>query len=472
MIFSSLTFLFAFLPAVLVIYFLAPKKFKNCILLIFSLFFYAFGEPTYVLIMLGSITLNYIFGILISKYENIKTKKYLLISSVASNLLILVFFKYLVFLITNINILFSSNLTVPEISLPLGISFFTFQAMSYTVDVFRNDAKVQKNIFNLALYISLFPQLVAGPIVRYQTVADEIDDRTTTLNDFSYGVHRFVIGLSKKVILANNLGLLSDKFFNIEIVNLTILGSWIGIIAFSLQIFFDFAGYSDMAIGLGKMFGFNFLENFNYPYISTSVSEFWRRWHMSLGSFFRDYVYIPLGGNKVSKVKFYRNIFIVWFLTGLWHGASWTFIAWGLYFGLFITLEKVFILKLLNKLPKFTRHIYLLFVVIIGWVFFRADNFELSINYLQTMFGGNLGVLTNLDTAIIFKDFFEVLILGIILATPIVPYTINKIKTLKPNIITKDYYHAFHGLSLAIMTLTVIERLLVSSYNPFLYFRF
>ena len=472
MIFSSLTFLFAFLPAVLVIYFLVPKKSKNCILLIFSLFFYAFGEPTYVLIMLGSITLNYIFGILISKYENIKTKKYLLISSVASNLLILIFFKYLVFLITNINILFSSNLTVPEISLPLGISFFTFQAMSYTIDVFRNDAKVQKNIFNLALYISLFPQLVAGPIVRYQTVADEIDDRTTTLNDFSYGVHRFVIGLAKKVILANNLGLLSDKFFNIDIANLTVFGSWIGIIAFSLQIFFDFAGYSDMAIGLGKMFGFNFLENFNYPYISTSVSEFWRRWHMSLGSFFRDYVYIPLGGNKVSKVKFYRNIFIVWFLTGLWHGASWTFIAWGLYFGLFITLEKVFILKLLNKLPKFTRHIYLLFVVIIGWVFFRADNFELSINYLQTMFGGNLGVLTNLDTAIIFKDFFEVLILGIILATPIVPYTINKIKTLKPNIITKDYYHAFHGLSLAIMTLTVIERLLVSSYNPFLYFRF
>ncbi len=328
MVFSSLVFLFVFLPLIICLYYLSKDKYKNYLLLVASLFFYAWGEPTYIVIMILSIIANFIFGRQVS-IEN-KYRKIWLTTSVIFNIGMLGVFKYTGFFIDNLNNIFNLNIMNPQIALPLGISFFTFQAMSYVIDVYRHDAKVQNNIFNMALYISLFPQLVAGPIVRYQTIADQIIEREHNLLKFEKGIGRFILGLSKKVILANSLGLLADSVFSTNINDIAILSSWLGIISYSLQIFFDFSGYSDMAIGLGQMFGFEFLENFNYPYISKSASEFWRRWHISLGSWFRDYVYIPLGGSRKGKVRTYINLFIVWFLTGFWHGASWTFIAWGL----------------------------------------------------------------------------------------------------------------------------------------------
>lgn len=308
--------------------------------------------------------MNYLFGLRV--YYSLNRKKSWLVISIIFNLIILGIFKYTNFFVDNLNNLFGLNIQIMKIALPLGISFFTFQTMSYVIDVYRGDGRVQKNLLDLALYISLFPQLVAGPIVRYQTVDEQITERTHTIDKFAIGIQRFIYGLSKKVILSNQLGLIADGVFNKSFNDLSVLEAWIGIIAYSLQIFFDFSGYSDMAIGLGKMFGFEFLENFNYPYISQSVSEFWRRWHISLGSWFRDYVYIPLGGSRVLKPKFYRNLFIVWFLTGFWHGASWNFIIWGLYFGIWIALEKAFIEKYLNKIPHIFRHIYLLIIVLLG----------------------------------------------------------------------------------------------------------
>lgn len=351
MVFSSLVFLFVFLPVILILYYISSNKYKNYLLLIASLFFYAWGEPTYVLIMILSIIVNYICGLLVEENKKTIIKKFGLILAIVFNILMLGVFKYSGFLVSNINNILNINLPLPKIALPLGISFFTFQAMSYVIDVYKKDAKVQRSILNLSLYISLFPQLVAGPIVRYQTIADQIDYREHNISKFGEGVNRFIIGLSKKVILSNSLGMLADAVFNTSVEDLTIISSWLGIIAYSLQIFFDFSGYSDMAIGLGKMFGFEFLENFNYPYISQSASEFWRRWHISLGSWFRDYVYFPLGGSRKGTLRTYINLFIVWFLTGFWHGASWTFIAWGLYFGVLIGMEKAFLEKnILQKL--------------------------------------------------------------------------------------------------------------------------
>lgn len=315
MVFSSLVFLFVFLPVVLTLYYISSKKYKNYLLLLASLFFYAWGEPTYVLIMLISIVVNYFCGLLVEENYTERVRKIFLIFSIVFNIMMLGVFKYSGFLVENINNIFNSSIPVPKIALPLGISFFTFQAMSYVIDVYRKDAKVQKNILSLSLYISLFPQLVAGPIVRYQTVADQIDCREHSIEKFGDGVKRFITGLCKKVLLSNSLGMLADLVFGTELANLTVLSSWLGIIAYSLQIFFDFSGYSDMAIGLGKMFGFDFLENFNYPYISQSAAEFWRRWHISLGSWFRDYVYIPLGGSRKGTLRTYVNLFIVWFST-------------------------------------------------------------------------------------------------------------------------------------------------------------
>ena len=343
MVFSSLIFLFLFLPVVLVCYYLSGNRFRNYILLGASLFFYAWGEPRYIYLMLFSIVINYFIGLKmdISSKSN---KKLLLLISIIFNLSLLIIFKYADFLFG-----------IKGIRLPLGISFYTFQIMSYVIDVYRKDAEVQRNIFDLALYVSLFPQLVAGPIVRYQTVVEQISIREYSLDKFADGVNRFVLGLSKKVILANQLALVADGVFIKNVANLSIVESWIGIVCYTFQIYFDFSGYSDMAIGLGKMFGFDFLENFDYPYISQSVSEFWRRWHISLGSWFRDYVYIPLGGNRVSKFRLYMNVLVVWCLTGLWHGANWTFVVWGLYYGVFLILEKAFLEKALKKLPKILR---------------------------------------------------------------------------------------------------------------------
>ena len=351
MVFSSLSFIFFFLPIFLLIYFISKKELQNIVILLGSLFFYAWGEPKYVIVMIFSIIFNYLCGLLINRYR--KHDKLFLILAIIGNLLLLFVFKYLDFTIININRLFSSNINSLNLLLPIGISFYTFQAMSYVIDVYKKKVKVQKNIITMGTYVALFPQLIAGPIVRYKDIEKQLSNRTINLNKVSDGIRRFIIGLGKKVIIANNVAVIVDTIFDGNIQNTGALVLIIGTIAYALQIYFDFSGYSDMAIGLGKILGFDFLENFNYPYISKSITEFWRRWHISLSSWFRDYVYIPLGGNRVSKIKWIRNIFIVWFLTGLWHGASWNFILWGLYFAVILLLEKLVLSKYLDKLPSF-----------------------------------------------------------------------------------------------------------------------
>ncbi|MEG1141701.1 MAG: MBOAT family O-acyltransferase [Clostridia bacterium] len=460
MIFSSLMFLFLFLPIVLISYYSLNNKFKNYVLLLASLFFYAWGEPKYIYLMIFSILINYLFGLKVSE-DSKSNKKLWLILSVVFNLGLLVIFKYADFLFG-----------IKGIKLPLGISFFTFQTMSYVIDVYRKDGKVQKNISDLALYISLFPQLVAGPIVRYQTVYEQINKRTHSLEKFADGVNRFVIGLAKKVILSNQLAMIADGVFNSSTSSLSMGESWLGIICYTLQIYFDFGGYSDMAIGLGKMFGFDFLENFNYPYISQSVSEFWRRWHISLGSWFRDYVYIPLGGSRVSKLKLYRNLFVVWGLTGIWHGASLNFIIWGLYFGVFIALEKAFLEKILYKLPKILRHIYLLLIAMIGWVFFRANNIEQAIEFIKVMIGiGSNPLFSNMFLMYI-NDYWYIISASIVFATPIVEKIKHMIISKDKNLLENSLVYMMQGLVLTSFLFVVVVMLNSSSYNPFLYFRF
>ncbi|MBQ3421096.1 MAG: MBOAT family protein, partial [Romboutsia sp.] len=382
-VFSSIAFIFYFLPLVLICYYISPFKYKNFILFIFSLVFYAWGEPLYILIMIFSIFSDYLHALIIDKNRNNIKSKIALFSSIVINLGLLAFFKY-------------SNFITPfDIVMPIGISFYTFQTMSYSIDVYRNKAPVQKNIISLATYVTLFPQLVAGPIVRYIDVAKDLNKRNHSLNKFYDGTCRFIVGLSKKVILANNLGFIWFNIKNSNYNELSILTAWLGIICFTLQIYFDFSGYSDMAIGLGKMFGFTFLENFNYPYISKSITEFWRRWHMSLGIWFRDYVYIPLGGNRCSKLRWLFNIIVVWFLTGLWHGASFNFIIWGLYFGFILILEKTFILNILKKLPNFIGNIYVILLVIISFVLFDIENINSVFEYYKIMFSFSNTLIDN-----------------------------------------------------------------------------
>ena len=458
MVFSSITFLFYFLPLVLFSYFLSPSKLKNLTLLIFSLIFYTFGEPKYIFIMIFSTIIDYIHALIIDKYRNTLKAKIALISSIIVNLNLLVFFKYSNFFISIINSIFSANLDLLNLTLPIGISFYTFQTMSYTIDVYKNEAKPQKNILNLATFITLFPQLVAGPIVRYVDINKQLDTRNSDIDKIYNGIYRFIIGLAKKILLANNLGIIWSSIKISQYRELSILTSWLGIICFSLQIYFDFSGYSDMAIGLGKIFGFDFLENFNFPYISKSITEFWRRWHISLGLWFRDYVYIPLGGNKVSKLKWFRNIFIVWFLTGLWHGASFNFILWGLYFGFILILEKLFILNILNKLPDFFKHTYTLLLVIIGFVFFEIENLKDIFNYFNAMFNLNNEFI---DSTFIYylTPNITLIIISIISSTPLIK-----------NILDKNIYIRFIFIILGFIL--SVSFLVDSSFNPFLYFRF
>ena len=453
-------FLFLFLPMVLISYYLFDNRFKNFILLMASLFFYAWGEPRYIFLMLFSILVNYFFGLKIDDSSELKKKLWLTIS-IIFNLSLLIIFKYA-------ELLFG----IKGIQLPLGISFFTFHIMSYLIDVYRNDAKVQRRIHDLALYISLFPQLIAGPILRYRTVEKQINGREHSLDKFAEGVNRFVFGLSKKVILANQLALVADGVFVKNAADLSILESWMGIICYSLQIYLDFSGYSDMAIGLGKMFGFDFLENFNYPYISQSVSEFWRRWHISLGSWFRDYVYIPLGGNRVSLIKLCRNLFVVWFLTGLWHGASWTFVIWGLYYGFLISLEKLFLGKLLQRLPRVFRHIYLLLIVLIGWVFFRVDNIIQGVSFIRVMMGLGPNSMINNSVLIYLNDYWYIVIASVIFSTPIAVKFRNFAMEMNGKPLQNNLSFLLYGLILVVCMFMVIVLLSSYSYNPFLYFRF
>lgn len=402
MIFADLLFIYIFIAAVAVLYALAryldlafsgssgrgshfakssgSNPMQNAVLVIFSLIFYAWGEPVYVLLMIGSVLMNYIIGLVIAKNRS----KAALIFGIALNIALICVFKYAGFLVETINML-GLNIPVPEIRLPIGISFFTFQTMSYLIDVYRGDAKVQRNFAYLLLYISMFPQLIAGPIVRYETIANEINNRSTSFDDIAEGSFRFLVGLGKKVILANQLSIISGQFLDGDLTALSAGGAWLGIIAYTMQIYFDFSGYSDMAIGMGRCFGFHFDENFNYPYISSTITEFWRRWHISLGSFFRDYVYIPMGGNRRHQPF---NIIVVWFLTGLWHGASWNFVLWGVYFGVIIMLEKYTILKIRDKIPSFFLHLYSLILIIFGWVLFYFTDFDKIGQFMSALFGG------------------------------------------------------------------------------------
>ncbi len=474
MVFSNLVFIFLFLPITLLVYFIVKNKWKNYILLLASLFFYAWGEPKYVILMIISIIMNYILGLLIDKYQyNVNFKKTFLILAVIINLLILGVFKYLNFFIDNINHFFNLSIQMDPIPLPIGISFFTFQAMSYIIDVYRKDTKVQKNFFSLSLYISLFPQLVAGPIVRYNTISEQINKRIINNEKFSEGVQRFIIGLSKKVLLANSFAEIADSIFDVSVSEVSMATAWIGILAYSLQIYFDFSGYSDMAIGLGKMFGFDFLENFNYPYISQSVSEFWRRWHISLSTWFRDYVYISLGGNRKGHTRTLINLIIVWTITGFWHGADWTFMAWGFYFGVLIIIERIGLERVIMKMYRPLRHIYLLVIVMIGWVFFRANDFVYSIGYIKTMFGFNYVAFIDNEAIIYLHDYWMVFLFGIIFSFPIIKYLNERIKRSKRYekqwrlLLSLVIPNALIGL-LVLCTLFLVN----STYNPFIYFRF
>ena len=465
MLFTSISFLYYFLPALIIIYFITPKKYKNIILLIASLLFYLYGEPKYVFLMIAEIIIAYIGAILIDKYKN--QSKNILITTLFIHVFLLIIFKYTDFIIQTINDISNANIKLLNIALPIGISFYTFQIISYVIDVYNGKVKVQKNLINLATYVSLFPQLVAGPIVRYQTVEKELDDRVHSFNNFAYGIRRFSIGLAKKVLIANALGELCNKAFALN--ETTIIFYWIFGISYMLQLYFDFSAYSDMAIGLGRIFGFNFPENFNYPYISKSITEFWRKWHISLSTWFKDYVYIPLGGNRDGKYKQIRNILIVWLLTGIWHGANWTFLIWGLLFGIILIIEKMFLNKFMEKLPSFVRRIYVLFIVMILFIIFNSDNMSVALTNIKGLFGMNGEVFINDYTLHYLKSYLPILIIALFGATPFIKTLIDK---LRKNKYVNNIINILEPILIVMILFVVTSYLIDNSYNPFLYFRF
>jgi len=472
MVFSSTTFLFIFLPLVLIINFLLKKDYRNVFLLIASLIFYAWGEGLLVLLMLSSISINYVSGLGIAFFIETKNKLSDIVLGIAivANLALLFYYKYANFIVDNLKELgLYLDYDHTSILLPIGISFFTFQGISYLIDVYRKEADVQKNLLHLGLYISFFPQLIAGPIVRYHDVDQQIKKREITKNLFTEGIIRFVRGLAKKVIIANNAAFIADQVFSISAIEVSTGSAWLGILCYTIQIYFDFSGYSDMAIGLGKMLGFNFKENFNYPYISKSIQEFWRRWHISLSTWFRDYLYIPLGGSRVGIIKTYRNLIIVFFITGLWHGASWNFIFWGLFHGFFLILERAKILKT-QKWPIFLQHIYVLLVVIIGWVFFRAETMHEAVIFVKSLIGLNSG--SNQIAFIYLNPYTIVMIVVAVTFSMPIRKTVNDfcsrfLKTKTDSVFDISKYSFYMILFL----LSIIE-LAQSSYNPFIYFRF
>ena len=468
MVFSSMIFLCVFLPVVLIVYFVLPKQLRNLWLLLASLFFYAWGEPRYILIMLFSTVFDYFNGRAIA-YAATKGKhdtwgRAVLVLSVAGNLGILCFFKYTDFALETVNRLAGTQLGLLQLTLPIGISFYTFQTMSYTIDVYRGETPAQRNIISFGMYVSLFPQLIAGPIVRYKEIQKEVDDRRTTISGAVHGLQRFLIGLAKKVLLANQIGALWDYIKGLGGADMSMALAWLGAIAFTFQIYFDFSGYSDMAIGLGEMFGFHFPENFDHPYESKSITEFWRRWHMTLGAWFREYLYIPLGGNRKGPVRQIINLLVVWFLTGLWHGAGWNFILWGLYYFALLVLEKFVLRWVLERLPVIVQHLYTLFFVVVGWVIFACDDLGLLGSYLKAMFG--IGVSAGNALALYEWDVQALFLVILLIASTTIPARIAKQLTRedqRPPLLMV-YTIALLGLSLAF--------LVSGSYNPFLYFRF
>lgn len=441
---------------------------RNFILLISSLVFYAWGEPVYIFLMIFSIVFNYIAGRIIYKFRNFKSKSMIIFTlTIIINLGILCFFKYYGFILTNLGMLLNVRFTQPKLSLPVGISFYTFQTMSYIIDVYKGIVPAQKNIISFGTYIAMFPQLIAGPIVRYEDIEDQLSLRKETFEMFCEGSERFIIGLAKKVLLANNIALLWNTVKNTPFNELTVLSSWLGIIAFTFQIYFDFSGYSDMAVGLGKMFGFDLMENFNYPYISKSATEFWRRWHISLGSWFKEYVYIPLGGNRKGIKRMYLNLLIVWFLTGFWHGADWNFILWGLYYAFFLILEKTFLIKWFKNKPPFIAHLYALLVIIIGWVFFEFTNINTAFSFIGIMFGfGNHILFDKLTIYLLYTNAILLAFLSIG-STPVLKNAVKSFTGRLKNIVWKAS-PAYYLILLILCTAYIVNE----SYNPFLYFRF
>ena len=454
MVFSGLPFLFFYLVVTLLIYKLTPLKLRNLVLLIASLFFYGWGEPVYIVIMFLSIAVDYTHGMLVERWRaNDRKARMAVASSVFLNLLILA---------GSLNSITGWNIPLLGVSMPIGISFYTFQTMSYTIDVYRKDAPVQRNIVTFGTFVTLFPQLIAGPIIQYKSVADQLQCRREDLEKFVSGIQRFCVGLAKKVLLANAVGKLWDVFLATDTAELTVLGGWLGLIAYAFQIYFDFSGYSDMAIGLGRMFGFEFIENFNYPYISRSVVEFWKRWHISLTNWFREYVYFPLGGNRVSKPKWIRNILIVWLLTGIWHGAGWNFLLWGLYYALFMLAERLFLGKWLDKLPAVVRHIYAMAVVLVGWGLFAIEDMGQLGHYLIVCFGG--GTLVDAFTLYQLWSYLPLLVILTFAATP----AGRKLYLRLPEKVQSVLTPVLVLLSLVLCTASLVD----ASYNPFLYFRF
>lgn len=466
MLFSSISFLFYFLPCVILLYFLVPNKLKNAVLLLSSLFFYGWGEPKYLVFMLVSITQGYIFGLLIEKYRGQKQSKVFLAVSVIFSLLLLGYCKYVDFFIMNFNAVTGLSLPLLKIVLPIGISFYTFQILSYVVDVGRGDVPAQRNYINLAAYIAMFPQLIAGPIVRYSDIAAQLEERTHSLDDIANGARKFILGLSKKVLIANMLGQLVENYKTAS--EASILFAWMYGIAYSLHIYFDFSGYSDMAIGLGRIFGFHFCENFNYPYISRSITEFWRRWHMSLGTWFRDYLYVPLGGNRVSKGRWFFNIFVVWMATGLWHGATWNFVIWGVNFAILLIIEKLWLLKPLKK-AKVLNRIYVLFFVMINFIIFDTATMNDAFTYIKALFGGGNLSATSVETIYYLKSYGVILALGILGATPLPKMLVERFGKRKQGVAVLTIVEP---LALLLLLAVCTSFLIDGSFNPFLYFRF
>lgn len=473
MIFSSSVFLMAFLPITLLLYFAVPSKYigaRNAVLLIASLVFYGWGEPKYILVMFFSIAFNFIFGIVTEKVlvrGGKKSARAPLAACVLGNIIILGFFKYTDFIIETVNDIAGSDFSLLKIALPIGISFYTFQTMSYVIDVYRGKVKAQRNLLTFACYVTLFPQLIAGPIVRYSDVEVMLTGRKTNLEQVSEGVRRFVTGFGKKILLANQIYAVWLEIYEMD--SMSTAGAWLGAVAFTFHIYFDFSGYSDMAIGLGKIFGFDYLENFNYPYISASITEFWRRWHMSLSSWFKEYVYISLGGNRKGLARQIFNIAVVWILTGLWHGASWNFVAWGVYFGIILIIEKLFMLKVLGRLPSFVGHIYSIVLIVCGWVIFAIDDLGSVFSYLEVMFGGG-NVFADTAFRYLSESRIWLLIACVIASTPLPAIVCRRIaekledKEVLLGVMESCLFMGIFALSCAF--------LVSGSYNPFLYFRF
>jgi len=467
-VFSSLLFLFCFLPVVLTVYYLLPRSLRNGFLFFSSLFFYAWGEPIYILIMLFSTIFDYCNGLLLGRFEGNKKKQQAVVAlAVVGNLAILGFFKYADFVIMNLNALLHWNLPLLNIPLPIGVSFYTFQTMSYSIDVYRKEAPIQRNILSFGAYVALFPQLIAGPIVRYKDIAEALNHRVETLSLFAQGVERFTVGLVKKVLLANNIGLLWDKVKGLPTSEQSVLAAWIGILAFTFQIYFDFSGYSDMAIGLGKMLGFEFPENFNFPYISRSVTEFWRRWHISLGTWFREYVYIPLGGNRVHPARHIFNIFAIWSLTGLWHGANWNYVLWGLYYFVLLVAEKYFLSKILQRLPALISVAITFFFAVMGWVIFAIEDLSTISVYFGRLFGFGQVPLVSGEGVFLLTAYLPLFLLCALASTPIFAKLHHQLKLANPKWLTPAT-----ALVLALSFFFSTAYLVDSTYNPFLYFRF